>query len=641
LSLFEEQRRATFLAMANPQALSSRALVIQTHDLLAVSVAWLLAFLLRFSIESLSTSWVLLKEAANWLPVVVALYGAVFWFAGLYRGLWRYANLQDVKRIAIAVLIAAILLPATLTLFQWSGVPRTVLVVTPMFAFLFMCASRVLYRMYREGMLWGPSVAELGQPAIVIGAGDACDQLLRELKRSKAWRAVALLDDDQKKFGRLIQDVAVVGNTAQLPAVAQKYRAKTAILALPSAPHQVRGRLAKICADADIAVLTVPSFDEVITGRALTSEVRQIEVEDLLGRDPVELDNDGLNKFLGKRVVLITGAGGSIGSELCMQIARFKPAMLVFVDLSEFLMYQLVESFSRAFPEQRFVSIVGDVRSRQRISQIMNEYRPSVVFHAAAYKHVPLMEELNAWEAVRNNVYGTYVVGRAAIDAGAEKFVLVSTDKAVNPTNVMGATKRMAELVCQGLNNQGKTLFSMVRFGNVLGSNGSVIPKFEEQIRAGGPLTVTHPDIIRYFMSIPEAAQLVLQSGWMGHGGEIFVLDMGEPVKIVDLAKQMIKLYGKTEREIEIEFTGLRPGEKLYEELLADDEQTVRTHHPKVRIARARSFDQAALDDLVTWAQRLEIQPDDVVRRELRRWVPEYQISPPDGNTATRLALVR
>jgi FlaA1/EpsC-like NDP-sugar epimerase len=622
---------------------NTRSTVIQLHDLTMVSIAWCLAFVLRYSFENLAAAKSAVNEAIQWLPIVWTLYGVVFFALGLYRGLWRYTNLQDLKRIFIAVILTAVMLPALLTLFQWSGVPRTVLVLAPCLTLGLMCATRLIYRMYKEGMLWGPSYAQVGQPAIVVGAGDACDQLLRELKRSSAWKAVAVLDDDPNKVGRLIQGVQVVGTTARLAELAEHYRVKTAILALPSVPHQVRARLAKACTDAGLSVLTIPSFEEVITGRALVSTVRQVEVEDLLGRDPVELDSDGLNKFLGKRVVLITGAGGSIGSELCMQIARFKPAILVFMDVSEFLMYQLVESFCKAFPEQRFVSVMGDVRSRQRISQIMAEYRPSVVFHAAAYKHVPLMEELNAWEAVRNNVYGTYVVGKAAIDAGVEKFVLVSTDKAVNPTNVMGATKRMAELVCQGLNNQGKTLFSMVRFGNVLGSNGSVIPKFEEQIRLGGPLTVTHPDIIRFFMSIPEAAQLVLQSGWMGHGGEIFVLDMGEPVKIVDLAKQMIKLHGKSEQEIRIEFTGLRPGEKLYEELLADDEQTVRTHHPKVRIAKARSFDQAALSDLVAWSQRLEVQQDDVVRRELRRWVPEYQ---PVANTGmetptARLSLVK
>jgi FlaA1/EpsC-like NDP-sugar epimerase len=323
--------------------------------------------------------------------------------------------------------------------------------------------------------------------------------------------------------------------------------------------------------------------------------------------------------------VMVTGAGGSIGSELCRQIAAYQPAMLVLFEQSEFAMYKVDEALRESFPAIPVVSAIGDVKSAARVSQVMHQYRPALVFHAAAYKHVPLMEEANAWEAVRNNVLGTHVVARAAIDYGVRKFVFVSTDKAVNPTNVMGATKRLAEMVCQALQASSETRFEMVRFGNVLGSAGSVIPKFQEQIDRGGPVTVTHPEMVRYFMSIPEAAQLVLQAGCMGLGGEIFVMDMGEPVRIVDVARDMIRLSELSENEIRIVYTGLRPGEKLFEELLADDEHTRPTPHPKLRIAKAREVPAEWLDDLLEWLDMETLPTDAEVRRDLKRWVPEFQ----------------
>ena len=318
-------------------------------------------------------------------------------------------------------------------------------------------------------------------------------------------------------------------------------------------------------------------------------------------REAVTLDDARLHDLLTGQVVMVTGAGGSIGSELCRQIAAYEPAMLVLFEMSEYAMYKVDEQLREAFPELPVASVVGDIKNVRRVNQVMHQYSPALVFHAAAYKHVPLMEEANAWEAVQNNVLGTYVVARAAIEYGVKKFVFVSTDKAVNPTNVMGATKRLAEMVCQALQAESRTRFEMVRFGNVLGSAGSVIPKFQEQIDKGGPVTVTHPEMVRYFMSIPEAAQLVLQAGSMGLGGEIFVMDMGEPVKIVDLARDMIRLSELSESEIRIVYTGLRPGEKLFEELLADDEHTRPTPHPKLRIAKAREVDPDWLDGLLEW----------------------------------------
>ena len=452
-------------------------------------------------------------------------------------------------------------------------------------------------------------------------------------------------DLGQMLVGRLIQGLKVLGRVDELPKWAERYDVQVAIVAMPSASHRARRRAVELCGLAGVRPMTVPAFDDLASGRVTVSQIRQVELDDLLGRDPVMLDDKGLHGLLEGRTVMVTGAGGSIGSELCRQIARFRPKMLVLFELNEFVLYRMEQEFEEKFPDLRTVCAIGDVKDEARLDQVMSQYAPTAVFHAAAYKHVPLMEQENAWQAVRNNVLGTYTVARVAMRHGVEKFVLISTDKAVNPTNVMGATKRLAEMVCQGLQGSSSqvlplagggggglqeemsasgTRLVMVRFGNVLGSTGSVIPKFQEQIARGGPITVTHPEITRYFMSIPEAAQLVLQAGLMGVGGEIFVLDMGEPVRIAELAKDMIRLSGYSEGDIPIVFTGLRPGEKLYEELLADDEHTLPTPHPKLRIARARTADGAWLDALLQWAVRDEMLSEQEVKQGLKKWVPEY-----------------
>jgi FlaA1/EpsC-like NDP-sugar epimerase len=447
---------------------------------------------------------------------------------------------------------------------------------------------------------------------------------VKELSRSHDWRVVGLLDDDEKKRGRLLHGTRVLGPLDDLPRFAQRLKLRHAIIAMPSVPYKVRRRVVEICKRAKVAIMTVPTLNNVMGGKVSAARIRKVAVEDLMKRDPVTLDDAGLHELLTGQVVLVTGAGGSIGSELCRQIAAYQPAMLVLYEMNEYAMYKVDEQLREAFPEIPVASVVGDIKNARRVNQVMHQYSPALVFHAAAYKHVPLMEEANAWEAVQNNVLGTYVVARAAIDFGVKRFVFISTDKAVNPTNVMGATKRLAEMVCQSLQAGNKTRFEMVRFGNVLGSAGSVIPKFQEQIDKGGPVTITHPEMVRYFMSIPEAAQLVLQAGCMGLGGEVFVMDMGEPVKIVDLARDMIRLSELSENEIRIVYTGLRPGEKLFEELLADDEHTRPTPHPKLRIAKAREIDAAWIDGLLNWLHQDRIPVDSEVRRDLKRWVPEY-----------------
>jgi FlaA1/EpsC-like NDP-sugar epimerase len=380
----------------------------------------------------------------------------------------------------------------------------------------------------------------------------------------------------------------------------------------------------EFCNHAGLKVLTVPSFDDLVSGRVTVSQVRHVELDDLLGRDPVTLDAVGMQSWLAGRVAMVTGAGGSIGAELARQIARFGPRELLLFEQNEFALYTIEQEFAASHPRLSVVPVIGDVKDAMRVGHVLRAHQPSVIFHAAAYKHVPLMEIENAWQAVLNNVAGTLVLARAASAAGVEKFVFVSTDKAVKPTSVMGATKRLAEMVCQALQQAHGTRYVMVRFGNVLGSTGSVIPKFREQIAKGGPVTVTDPQVTRYFMSIPEAVQLVMQAGLMGQGGEIFVLDMGEPVRIADLARDLIRLSGFSEEEIRVVYTGLRPGEKLYEEPLAGDENLLPTPHAKLKVARAHRENSDWLPRLESWLQGQRLAGDAQVRSELAKWVPDY-----------------
>jgi FlaA1/EpsC-like NDP-sugar epimerase len=486
-----------------------------------------------------------------------------------------------------------------------------------------MGGSRTAYRAWKEGRLFHLTAGD-ATSVVVLGAGDAAEVLIRDLAVKPEWQIVGVLDDDTTKQGRRIHGVPVLGKLADLPRVAGEHDITHAVVAMPSVTHQVRRQAVHVAAQAGLKVMTVPSLDDIASGKVEVSQLRRIELDDLLGRDPVVLDSAGLSAFLSGKTVLVTGAGGSIGSELCRQIARFNPACLVLLELSEFALYQIEQEFRKTHPSLPIVCAMGDTRNVRRVDWLLREYRPHVVFHAAAYKHVPLMEEVNTWEAIQNNVLGTHVIASASARHGVGTFVLISTDKAVNPTNVMGASKRLAEMVCQALQTDTHTRFAMVRFGNVLGSAGSVIPKFRQQIAEGGPVTVTHPDITRFFMSIPEAAQLVVQAGAMGQGGEIFVLDMGEPVRIVDLARDLIRLSGLAENDIKIAFTGLRPGEKLYEEVLADGEHTLATPHPKLRIARARPVTSGWLTRLLEWLNRGSIPSDDEVRIDLAQWVPEY-----------------
>jgi FlaA1/EpsC-like NDP-sugar epimerase len=543
---------------------------------------------------------------------------------GLYRGIWRYASLMDLRRIIVAVSLAAMAVAAAVLMLRIPSVPRSVLVLHPILLILVMGGSRFAYRAWKDRALYG-RLSLSGAPVLVLGAGNAAERLLRELDHSPDWQIVGLLEDGAGRVGQELRGRKILGAVADIGVWAARFDVRRAIVAMPEASLAQRRRAMEAAVQAGLTVLTVPSMEDMLSGNVAISQMRQVQLEDLLGREPVQLDGSGLCDWLGEHVVLVTGAGGSIGSELVRQIARFQPRLLVLYELSEFAIYQIEQEFSAHFPEIPIACAVGDVKDACRLDQVFAAYRPSIVFHAAAYKHVPLMEGENSWEAVRNNVQGSRCVAELSQRYGVEKMVLISTDKAVNPTNVMGATKRLAERVLCGLQKPEGTRFVTVRFGNVLGSNGSVIPKFREQIARGGPVTVTHPEIIRYFMLIPEAAQLVLQAGLMGQGGEIFVLEMGEPIRIADLARDMIRLSGFSEEEIKIQFTGLRPGEKLFEELLTDSEHTQVTPHPKLRIACAETAPgtdwQAALDD---WLKGPSPETPVALKMRLKEFVPEY-----------------
>ncbi|MCL2831164.1 MAG: polysaccharide biosynthesis protein [Betaproteobacteria bacterium] len=615
--------------MKKTHSINTRILLAFLHDVIAVACSWMLAFELRFNFDPLSEPYYYgMMTALVW---VVPIHALVAWRVGLYRGMWRFASLTDLKRIVLSVSIAGLFVSACAFIFaSRAEVPRAVLLLNPILIAVWMSGSRIAYRLLKERNLYGHSRL-LGEPVLVAGGGDAAARLLRELASDSRWHVVGLLHSDPRRHGSEISGVKILGGWNNLEALAERLRVNQLIMAMPEAPARARREVIEAATAAGLSVQTVPAIADLLSGRVPVSQIRRVELEDLLGREEVALDDPGLHRLLAGRVVVVTGAGGSIGAELCRQIAAFEPARLICLELSEYALYAAMQEFSARYPHLPLTGLIADIKNSARLDRIFAQYKPDVIFHAAAYKHVPLMEAANAWEALTNNALGTLRLLEAAERAGAGKFVLVSTDKAVNPTNIMGASKRLAEKLCQARAAAplpARLPVVTVRFGNVLGSTGSVIPLFRAQIDAGGPVTVTHPEITRYFMLIPEAAQLVLQAGLMGEGGEIFVLDMGDPVRIVDLARDLIKLSGLSEEEIPIVYTGLRPGEKLYEELLANDEKTLPTPHPKLRIARPESLagvapDAAWAETVLAWLTGPEPGPESLIRR-LCALVPEY-----------------
>ncbi|HEY0824812.1 MAG TPA: nucleoside-diphosphate sugar epimerase/dehydratase [Ramlibacter sp.] len=595
--------------------LSRSALPLLAIDIALALVAWWAAFWLRFNLDvppefarlaRISTPWCALGAAAGLV------------LRRVDRQVWTYIGLAEFRQLAGGVALGGLLTAAIVLMLRLPEFPRSVLLLHPLLAFLLMGAARGAWRSFAEGR----QHVQGGTPVVIVGSLDEAAGALRALRGSQRWRPVGIVSPFAAERGRTLQDVRVLGSVEDLPEVCGSHDARAALVASPPGSEQRRQALL-LAAEAHITLLTLPRPDEWL--QAESSGPRRIELEDLLGRAPVALDVAGLAELFSGQVVVVTGAGGSIGSELCRQIARFGVGRLVCVDVSEYAIYQLEQELRQAHPQMQGVYYTANVREYERLHAIACQHRPAVVFHAAAYKHVPLMEEENEIEALRTNVLGTWNAARAASACGARRFVMISTDKAVNPTNVMGASKRLAELVVQAVAAQEpRTQYVSVRFGNVLGSSGSVVPLFTQQIERGGPVTVTHPEIVRYFMTIPEAAQLVLQAGLMGRSGQIFVLDMGEPVKIVELARMLIRLSGKTEQEVPISYTGLRPGEKLYEELLANDETTEPTPHAKLRIAKT-SGPLPDVEAVVKWiADAGALPPPEVLREWLKGQVPEY-----------------
>lgn len=596
-------------------------------DAAVIAACWNITYLFRLGFERW---WSARPAYDGWvLAGLLALYMAVFVALKVPKGMWRFSGFGEVQRLTFACAIAGLVGAVAVLMAQLAEVPRAVLALHPVVSLMGLAMVRIGYRMLYEhmrGRLSG-SMHETRR-ALVLGAGDAAKLLIAGIQHH-GWVVVGLLDDNPRKLGARIGGVPVLGDLASAPRWAEVHGITHLIVAMPSATAVQRRRALDLAAATGLPVVTVPTAAELREGHAV-AQVRDIEPDDLLGRAPVQLDEGGISECLSGKVVLITGAGGSIGSELCRQVARYGPLKLVLYELSEFALYRIEQELGEHFPHIPLVRLVGDVRDPEHLAATFARLRPQVVFHAAAYKHVPLMEEDNAFLALRNNTLGTWRAASAAAAAGVERFVLISTDKAVNPTNVMGATKRAAEMVISRLAarmaaGEGRTRFMAVRFGNVLGSSGSVIPKFKEQIARGGPVTVTHPDITRFFMTIPEAARLVVQAAAIGEGGQVFVLDMGEPVKIVDLARDLIRLSGHTLAEIPITFSGLRPGEKLYEELLADADATLPTRFERLRIAR---LDEPAHDEvqaLIDWAAGRSTASDDEVRERLMQLVDEYR----------------
>jgi len=594
-------------------------------DAWLIVLAWHATYLFRMGVER----W--LHERPSYDTVVlcgvIAVYSAVSWALGVPRAAWRYTSFNEITRLGWVCLGGGLASAVVVLMAQLVEIPRAVLALHPFMVLVTWSLARMLVRMLSEQSRARRQGGDAtGRRAIVLGAGAAAKLLIAGIQH-RGWTVVGLLDDDPRKHGARMAGVTVWGGLDKLQAEGTLDDVTHLVLAMPSASGAQRKRALDMAAATGLPVLTVPSADELREGGSRIERVRDIEPDDLLGREPVKLDESALSALISGQTVMVTGAGGSIGSELCRQIARFGPSRLVLFELSEFALYNIEQDLSERFPRVPLVRLVGDVKDLPELRRVMNAHRPDLVFHAAAYKHVPLMEDDNAWIALRNNTLGTYQVAQAAGECGVKRFVLISTDKAVNPTNVMGATKRAAEMVVSHWATQMPgTRYMAVRFGNVLGSSGSVIPKFKEQIAKGGPVTVTHPDITRYFMTIPEAAQLVLQAAVLAESGQVFVMDMGAAVRIADLAREMILLSGHTEAEIPIVFSGLRPGEKLFEELLADDDTTLATPHPRLRLAQLRGELPADwIERLLALAQDESASVPSILRQRLHGLVPEYE----------------
>jgi len=628
-------------------------------DAVAFSLSQILADCLRFEFALTSDH---IDSILTLLPIIVAGKLAVFGVFRLYKGMWRYSSLSDFRHLAQASLVSA-LFSITIVVFvtTFNGYSRAVFLLDGILTFLFASGVRTAVRSYYgtqtgrqepHGPSFHPDIPRRDPKRIVIiGAGDSGEKMLREIfyNSYRNYRVAGFLDDDPGKLGRTIHGVPVLGSVDDLPRVLLHHGIEQIFVSIPSATGSEMRRIIEICKNCDVPHKTLPGIAQIMDGEVSINDLRDVNYEDLLRRAPVRLDTTGITEYLTGRKVMVTGAGGSIGSELCRQLIRFRPEQLILVDAGETYLYDIQLELEHELHFDSYRTILTRVQNRQVMEDVFKTYRPDVVFHAAAYKHVPMLEQ-NPWEAVYNNVLGSQVVMELAAKHHAQRFVLVSTDKAVRPTNVMGTSKRVAELILQSMRGNG-TRFMAVRFGNVLASSGSVIPVFRKQIQNGGPVTVTHPEITRYFMTIEEACQLILQAGALGNGGEIFMLEMGTPVKIADLAVDLIRLSGKEPgRDIEIVYTGLRPGEKLYEELITSNEDVIETEHEKIMVLhtnghwnwngnnsleRFRSRLMTELSDLTDTAEKRDAG---AIKAKLQQMVPEY--TPQDTQCSLQLEKV-
>ena len=601
----------------------NRSLIILSHDLLAIASAWFFAYIIRFNFE---IPFVQINSMKNNLLVVLITQIIFLLSFRVHRASWRFSSISDLKRIIVAIFSSSLLIAIYFSFFyhQQPAIPRSIILLYPLLVLLFMFGSRITYRYLREALEFNSSSIK-PKNAIVLGTSKEGVALVKALSPNPNWRVIGLLGNDKLLKGTEISGVKILGSIELLPKLYKKFHIETALIAMPSSDYEDRRMALNIIKELDLELLTIPNFEDLSSGRLSVSQIKQVDVEDLLGRESVNLDNSGLKRLIQNDSVMISGAGGSIGSELTRQALKFKPKIILCVDISEAALYQLEQSLLKS-SNTKILFIVADIKNEKRIKDLFARFKPSIVFHAAAYKHVPLMETENVSEVLMNNSKGTHDLAQICKLFKVKKFILVSTDKAINPTNVMGASKRLAEIFCQNLQTNISTEFVIVRFGNVLGSSGSVIPLFKKQIEKGGPVTVTHPDITRYFMSIPEASQLVLQAGMMGRGGDIFVLEMGQPIKILDLAKDMISLSGLHKDEIEIKLIGLRPGEKLYEELLADNESTKPTKHKKIRIAESKFDNEYKNKDIIKWIESTPSLTEEKIKKELKLFVKDYKI---------------
>jgi FlaA1/EpsC-like NDP-sugar epimerase len=563
---------------------------VVSFDVLSIPVAWCLAYWLRYNMNAFPSA-VFTNFSMSALLILMAVQTGCYYYFKVYRGLWRFSSVNDMVRIIKAILTAIVLtIPVLYLTSILSHIPRSVLPLYGMIIMILLCSGRLLMRTYRDRRGSEPE-ATLTQRVLIIGAGQAGESLVRDLKRTHRYYPVGLVDDNPAKRGLEIHGVRVLGSTRELNDIVLSHPTDLIFIAIPSARSAAMRRIVNQCENCKIPFRTLPGLSALASGFVQVNALREVKIEDLLGRDQVTLDWDKIGGMIQKKNIIVTGGGGSIGSELCRQILELNPHKLLVIDNCEYNLYSIEQELRARYPHALIEPILISVTDAVAIDFHFRRFLPHIIFHAAAYKHVPMLED-QIRAAVQNNVLGTQIVAEASVVAGAEKFILISTDKAVNPTNVMGTTKRVAEIYCQNLNERVHTQFITVRFGNVLGSAGSVLPLFQKQLLAGGPLTVTHPDIERYFMTIPEASQLILQAMVNGLGSEIFVLDMGEPIKISYLAEQMIRLAGKEPgKDIEIRFTGLRPGEKLFEELFHESEQLKQTKHEKLFKASFRKLD--------------------------------------------------